>query len=142
LLGLGGLVVFFSIDPIQRRTPLKADILLMIGIVTVMIGSGFIVAGRYENSLLIYTIGLTFIWSIGSPICQTVTVSSLSIIMGSRPQGAIMGWLTNAGSLGRILFPGLAGLVDASYVHILDIFICLLALIFLILYKYLINKGA
>lgn len=45
----------------------------------------------------------------------------ISQMMRNKPQGAGMGWLTTAGSLGRIIFPILAGIsYDATtYVNVI-----------------------
>src|SRR5690348_14327901 len=50
-------------------------------------------------------IGMGLIWSIGSPVTQVLTISPYSHLIGSRPQGLIMGWLTTSGDAGRNLLP-------------------------------------
>ena len=52
-------------------------------------------------------------------------------MMGSKPQGSAMGWLTTAGGLGRIMFPLIAGssIVVASYVNFVTAFVSAIAVI-------------
>lgn len=49
--------------------------------------------------------------SIGYPISNLMTYSLYSKVLGSRPQGTMMGWLTAAGSLARTLGPLLVSTV-------------------------------
>lgn len=78
--------------------------------------------------------GSVLVLSLGSPIVQTLVVSSFSTILGTKPQGSnsfstsspqsgakllsalgpgtLMGILTMSGSLGRIFFPMLYTLLD------------------------------
>jgi MFS transporter, ceroid-lipofuscinosis neuronal protein 7 len=48
------------------------------------------------------------IWSLGSPLSQVMILSTFSRMLGARPQGLMMGLITGAGSVGRIVSPLIA----------------------------------
>ncbi|KND02555.1 uncharacterized protein SPPG_03013 [Spizellomyces punctatus DAOM BR117] len=128
MLGIIGLVVFFLVDPIQRRL-IAGPHLLNLGIAAVIAGTLLNVdpePERTKANWLSFVGGMTLIWSIGSPVCQTLTVSMYSKMLGKRPQGSLIGWITTAGSIGRILFPFLIGLKDcaAFWVNWMDVVLC------------------
>eukprot|EP00211_Chloroparvula_japonica_P001426 CAMPEP_0119125682 /NCGR_PEP_ID=MMETSP1310-20130426/4875_1 /TAXON_ID=464262 /ORGANISM="Genus nov. species nov., Strain RCC2339" /LENGTH=566 /DNA_ID=CAMNT_0007115775 /DNA_START=239 /DNA_END=1936 /DNA_ORIENTATION=+ len=56
-----------------------------------------------------FALGCFFIWSIGSPLSQTMLISSFSRLLGSRPQGKWQGLIAASGSLGRIVSPVVIG---------------------------------
>lgn len=65
-----------------------------------------------SSSLSRFLIGNLLIWSIGSPLCQTLSISMLSKYLGPhRDQATWMGLATAAGSTGRIIIPMLGGLL-------------------------------
>ncbi|KAI8811404.1 major facilitator superfamily domain-containing protein [Cladochytrium replicatum] len=102
-LGVLGLVSFLGLSPVLKRTRLHANHMLAIGIGMIAAGLLFTLRAVYISDLVVFTVGMLLIWSIGSPICQTLTILSLSELMGKKPQAVIMSYLTNAGSLGRIV---------------------------------------
>ncbi|KAI9099475.1 major facilitator superfamily domain-containing protein [Phlyctochytrium arcticum] len=129
-LGLVGLVVFFLVDPIQRKW-VAGHHLLNFGILTVIIGTLLTIDPNppHTNATwAAFVLGMTLIWSIGSPICQTLTVSMYSTLLGTRPQASLIAWITTAGSIGRILFPFLVGVTDnaAWWVNAMDVVLCII----------------
>lgn len=90
---------------------MREYVLLSVGIITAAVGGVFLVDIVHKSSMVVFTIGTVLIWSIASPICQTLTISSFSKMLGSKPQASWMGWLTAAGSLGRTIFPMVAAAV-------------------------------
>ena len=50
-------------------------------------------------------VGNLFFWSLGSPICSAVVVAAFSKILGSKPQGTLMGYMGTTSSIARIIFP-------------------------------------
>ncbi|KAI8588376.1 major facilitator superfamily domain-containing protein [Geranomyces variabilis] len=128
-LGLAGMVVFLLVDPIQKRV-MAGHNLLILAILTVVAGTVLNInptPARNPFTWACFVGGMTLIWSIGSPICQTLTVSMFSKMLGSRPQGSLIGWITTAGSIGRIVFPALVSISNraAVWVNCMDIGLCL-----------------
>jgi len=107
-LGAIGLIVFALIDRIEK---VVAEHLLL-SASFLLIGVGGICLLDFTGngaSLAQFLSGAILIWSIGSPISQTIILSAFSKILGSKPQGEMMGWIGSAGSIGRIVFPLLSG---------------------------------
>jgi len=105
-LGMIGLVIFLFLDIVCKY--IAEQVILSIGYVVVAIGSLALISyGRETISLLQFAIGSISILSLASPVVQTLVVSSFSKILGSKPQGTMMGYITSAGSVGRILMPPL-----------------------------------
>eukprot|EP01117_Protostelium_nocturnum_P012980 TRINITY_DN4807_c0_g1_i1.p1 TRINITY_DN4807_c0_g1~~TRINITY_DN4807_c0_g1_i1.p1 ORF type:complete len:489 (+),score=148.14 TRINITY_DN4807_c0_g1_i1:155-1621(+) len=116
VLGVIGLVIFFLLDPLCKR--IKEPTILNAGFMVVAAGSLFLISyGKEIITVWQFAIGSIAILSIASPIVQTLVVSAFSKILGSKPQGTMMGYITSAGSVGRIIMPPLTGAIgmDASY---------------------------
>ena len=60
-------------------------------------------------------------YSIGYPIGHTAELAMFSKISKYGPQGALQGWFGSAGSLGRIIYPIMAGLLS-EYINSSAIF--------------------
>jgi len=89
----------------------------LLAVAFIIIGSGALVLVEWPGEDLpvyLFYIGAALIWSIGSPFTQTIIISSFSKILGSKPQGIMMGWIGSAGSVGRIIFPLLAGILGSN----------------------------
>ncbi|PRP89052.1 Major Facilitator Superfamily (MFS) [Planoprotostelium fungivorum] len=115
-LGMIGLVIFFLLDPLTKRV--KEEIILNVGFVIIAGGSVALISyGRDPITFAQFAIGSISILSIASPVVQTLVVSTFSKILGSKPQGTMMGYITSAGSVGRILMPPITEAVgsDAAY---------------------------
>ncbi|KAJ1548104.1 hypothetical protein HK096_004908 [Nowakowskiella sp. JEL0078] len=136
VLGLFGLITFLVLDPILKITKIHANHMLTIGIAFIALGSAFMIPFVNMGNIELFTFGIFAIWAIGSPICQTLTILSLSELLGSKPQAVIMSYLTNAGSLGRIVFPSLAAVLPTPGIEICNIALCLFSLIFALCYHW------
>jgi len=90
--------------------------------------------GKYAQSIVRFTIGTFLIWTLGSPITQTLILSSFSKILGSQPQGLWMGWIGSAGSIGRVVFPVLAGLVTDGIDYVFGSIFSVIGAILIIIY--------
>ncbi|KAI8920814.1 major facilitator superfamily domain-containing protein [Powellomyces hirtus] len=138
-LGLAGLFVFLLVDPIQRRV-MAGDKLLIVGILMVVGGTVLNIDPEPERTLwnwFSFVAGMILIWSIGSPVCQTLTVSMFSKMLGSRPQGSLIGWITTAGSIGRIVFPALVSISASAavWVNWMDVVLCLGCVVGIIVFE-------
>lgn len=118
ILGLMGTLTFLSLHVLSRS--FSAQALLLFGMAAILVGSVLVLPPVMNDRIALLQLGMGFIWSIGSPITQVLTVSTYSQMMGRRPQGGAMGWLTTAGSLGRIVFPLLAS-CSLTLAHSIDI---------------------
>jgi hypothetical protein len=62
--------------------------------------------------------GMSMLWALGAPICDVLAVSMFSVIVSSvRPgfsQAAYMGYVSAAGSVGRIFYPATVGVIGLA----------------------------
>lgn len=54
---------------------------------------------------------LFLMYSLGYPVAHTALLGAYSKIVKSGPQGSLLGWFGSAGSIGRVFFPLLAGIL-------------------------------
>eukprot|EP01119_Soliformovum_irregulare_P009050 TRINITY_DN2216_c0_g1_i1.p1 TRINITY_DN2216_c0_g1~~TRINITY_DN2216_c0_g1_i1.p1 ORF type:complete len:461 (-),score=79.68 TRINITY_DN2216_c0_g1_i1:31-1413(-) len=125
ILGLIGLIVFFVIDKVEKRIP--ELYLLTFSFIIVAVGGMLMIDYGPGVNLAQFLSGALLIWSLGSPISQTFTLSTFSRILGSKPQGTLMGWIGSAGSVGRIVFPILAGFGGINVSFIISVIVSLLS---------------
>jgi MFS family permease len=133
-LGLGGLLMFLITLFLVKC--LKENTILLLSLITISSGSTVLLCSFSESSLPLFFLGVILIWSIALPPKQTTLVSSFSKLLGSRPQGPLMGWLGTCGSLGRVLMPLLAGILDKYQIFSLASVISLLSVCALGSYMY------
>ena len=105
VLGIFGSICFLAIDPVIRRSGLSELAVFIFGILMVALGGIFLIDPVHGKSTKLFTVGAALIWCLGSPITQTFTISLYSKLLGTKPQTIALGWLTTAGSIGRIVFP-------------------------------------
>ncbi|CAN0428886.1 unnamed protein product, partial [Ectocarpus fasciculatus] len=60
-------------------------------------------------SLHVFIAAVFLVYSIGYPIGHTAVLALFSKVVGTQPQGTLMGWFGSAGALARATFPVLAG---------------------------------
>jgi len=127
LLGLGalGLLIFLLVDTLTKL--LGETRLLVVGFFTLLIGSSVLAGFNSDTagsigSIVQVLFGTALIWSIASPIVQTLIISAFSKILGSKPQGTMMGWIGSAASIGRIVLPVFTGFMPTS----IDFLVCAL----------------
>ncbi|KAJ3320755.1 hypothetical protein HDV06_005048 [Boothiomyces sp. JEL0866] len=131
-LGLGGIFIYFVIPKLAKL--LSDFYTLVFGILSLAIGSFLLLPYFSGKNFYVFVNAMVLIWSMGSPITQTLTISTYSQMMGCKPQGAAMGWLTTAGSLGRILFPIVCG-VNLAAGAIVNVTTCALSLVLVIIFR-------
>jgi len=102
LLGAAGLVIYIGVDFLTKKY-FPELWQLVAGFLALSIGAYiFSIWGSAFSGFAVATI---FMWSIGSPLTQTLTLAIFSKILADHPQGMWMGIMGSAGSLGRIIFP-------------------------------------
>lgn len=98
----------------QRLGP-DADPWLLIGSLA-LTGLGAALASPAANAsrLAVMTTGFVLIWSVGAPIADILAASMYSVIVSEvgGKNGSAMGAITAAGSVGRILFPLVFGIMS------------------------------
>jgi len=99
----------------------------VVGFFTLLIGSSVLAGFNSDTagsigSIVQVLFGTALIWSIASPIVQTLIISAFSKILGSKPQGTMMGWIGSAASIGRIVLPVFTGFMPTS----IDFLVCAL----------------
>ena len=117
VMGCLGLLVFLCMNRLVKYV--EETNLLMLAFISMGIGFGVIVDfDDYDIDIYDFTAGMTLVWVIGTPISQTLSVSLLSKhfsqqqkagIAPTRGVGFWMGLVTASGSVGRIVFPLVAG---------------------------------
>jgi MFS family permease len=122
-LGLVGCAMYVAIDPLMRFG-ISESFLFLVGIITLGIGSVFLVDIIHGTSWVLFTIGAALTWCIASPLCQTLTISTFSKILGAKPQAVWLSYLTAAGSLGRIIFPFFASRISQALLCTLHVSFC------------------
>ncbi|KAI3642495.1 hypothetical protein MP228_012050 [Amoeboaphelidium protococcarum] len=161
-LGMVGLVVFILIPIVQKRlnrvlarrtAPEKSlckaaimqthTLMNLFGIVTLLVGSILVSDYIHRFMMAPYAAGMVLIWSVGSPLCQTVVIVAFSEALnavdsrwpGFRSDSKIgtwMGSLTTAGSVGRIVLPTVASMIPFDIANGINVLLCLCCILALI----------
>lgn len=85
-------------------------------------------APKAGNGLPLMTAGFALIWSVGAPVADILGASMYSVLVteAGGKQGRAMGWITAAGSLGRITFPLIFSFMSHSVTLIFAGVVCVL----------------
>jgi len=125
VLGVIGCGVYLALDPLVRRSGVGEHAVFVLGMLVMGLGCVFLIDQVFAGSMAVFTVGAFLLWCVASPITQTYTIALLSKTMGSKPQAVVMGWLTVAGSLGRIAFALVSAAAGSSLVTFtLDAALC------------------
>ncbi|KAG5178771.1 major facilitator superfamily domain-containing protein [Tribonema minus] len=104
------------------------DVQLIVGGVAVMLASTALLLdagapGRAGDIAFVVSIFLQY--SVGYPIGHTSVLGLFSKVVGKRPQGTLQGLFASAGSVARIAFPILAGVIaELSSEHVVFAVLC------------------
>jgi len=131
VLGIGGLFSYLLVG--NMRKVISDMGLLIIGFLCIAVGLLLIVVSS-PSTMITFVLSTSLILCVGSPLVQTVTLSSFSKILGPRPQGVAMAVITSAGSVGRIIFPLFVTATGETGSFIFGIVLCLLSIVCAILY--------
>ena len=134
ILGVLGCLVFLVLDKLIKKG--IADYrLLGFGISSLTLGLLFLVLLENDAHEEVnwtdwarFYLGTVLVWSVSSPICQTLTISIVSRLLGGKPQAVWLSWLTAAGSLGRIIFPLFGAKLSVWPLFWLQFRLCLVSL--------------
>eukprot|EP00124_Ichthyophonus_hoferi_P002722 Ihof_evm6s198 gene=Ihof_evmTU6s198 len=136
-LGLGGLAMF-GVTIILIRY-INEVWLLISGFVCLLLG-GILVATAGQTNVYALILAFCLIWSVGFPLLSTTIISSFSKVLGSKPQGGMMGWIGTAGSLGRIVMPMLASVMSSAAVFSLVAMASLASIVLVLMYMYAVKR--
>jgi len=139
-LGVFGLVVYVLLDYQRDRIP--SHFLLAGSFAVTGFASLFFIVWPGQSGLSIGTFlaGAVLIWSIASPIAQTLILSTFAKILGSQPKGSAMGWIGSAGSVGRIVFPLVAVLFPPNVAFVMAALTSLIGAAAVIVYQHYVKK--
>ena len=99
------MLVFVLLDRMTRY--LTEPTLLCVGFIAMCVG--FVGTLDRDLSLFELSLSLAMVYCVATPMTQTLVASMLSKALPPAQQGRWMGLLTAGGSVGRIVFPLLAG---------------------------------
>mmetsp|Transcript_20804 Transcript_20804/g.29912 ORF Transcript_20804/g.29912 Transcript_20804/m.29912 type:complete len:491 (+) Transcript_20804:87-1559(+) len=94
------------------------EIQLVIGGVVIMIASCLLFCSMHFTGGLvsIFVLGVALMYAVGYPVGHTALLCLFAKIVRSGPQGTLLGWFGASGSLARVVFPLLAGVIS-EYVN-------------------------
>ena len=100
------------------------DIKLVVWGLGIMIVSLLLMVDWTGNGIspVAFLLAVPLMYSIGYPVGHTAELGMFSKITSKGPQGAIQGWFGSAGSLGRIFYPIMAGVLT-QYINASAIFV-------------------
>ena len=73
-----------------------------------------------DHNMISLSAGAVLVWSMGAPIADVVATSCFSMVVAGKAQGRWMGYITMAGSIGRITLPLIAVASNAKAALILS----------------------
>lgn len=115
LIGFFGLFIYVGFKPIAKRFSDRT--LVFFGLSVVLIGclplSIPLLADHMSTQVYVFFLGLT--WSLAYPIGQTAILSLFSKVLAGLPAGGFLGIFSATGSLARVAFAMLAGIVWSHF---------------------------
>ena len=107
--GIAGVLILLSFPILTLHA---SDMELILFGMCIMVASCIVVALQYQNSSEgRFMLALAMMYSVGYPIGHTALIGKFSKLLKSGQQGTYLGWFGSAGSLARILFPLIAGVL-------------------------------
>jgi ceroid-lipofuscinosis MFS transporter 7 len=110
MLGVGCLLCF------NRLVKVFGDVeLIMYGMSIMMISCMLLMSEFGTQMEWQFYLSLFLLYSVGYPVGHTAVLGMVSKLTTSGPQGTLLGWFGSAGSLARVIFPILAGVLAEQY---------------------------
>jgi len=130
VVSLCGLLGVFSLLSMARLCKYFSDACLVFGGCLMMLFSGMILCLGNQVGVVGSIVSFLLMYSFGYPVGHTVVIGMFSKIVGAKQkrQGPLLGWFGSAGSVARILFPILSGLVAANFDPTWVFFLIILAI--------------
>lgn len=156
LVGLLGLISYAALQLLGKRV---SDVsFLIFGFVMLMIGNALLVvlctlmsssssSSSQQNDtnkfFELFVVSEVFVWSIGCPIASAVVVSAFSKVLGTRPQGMLMGIFGASASIARMIMPFLPGVLPSwQLLFLVNMALCATCVLVLVAYLKLISKSS
>jgi hypothetical protein len=100
-------VYLFMGLPRSRGWWLPGDLTLLVGSSVATAVGALVLAHPWpgDHTLASLSAGAVLVWSVGAPIADVVATSCFSLVVAGKAQGRYMGFITMAGSVGRIVLP-------------------------------------
>ena len=108
---IGVLVLVFF----RQFTTRFSDLRLIIGGIFLMIFSCAVIGFSDTSLPAVFFLSVMLMYSSAYPIGHTAVLGMFSKIIEDGPQGKMMGWFASSGSLARVVFPILAGVISNSF---------------------------
>lgn len=110
ILGVGCLLCF------DRLVKVFGDVELMMYGMTVMMISCMLLMSEFGTQMeWQFYLSIFLLYSVGYPMGHTAVLGMVSKLTETGPQGTLLGWFGSAGSLARVIFPILAGVLAERY---------------------------
>uniref|UniRef100_K3WM91 Major facilitator superfamily (MFS) profile domain-containing protein n=1 Tax=Globisporangium ultimum (strain ATCC 200006 / CBS 805.95 / DAOM BR144) TaxID=431595 RepID=K3WM91_GLOUD len=149
VVGLLGLASYAAVQLLGKHI---SDVAFLIfGFAMLLIGNALLIvlcvllsSSRDETSHFdLFVVSEIFVWSIGCPLTSAVVVSAFSKVLGTRPQGMLMGIFGSSASIARMVMPFLPGLLPSWQVlFLVNLVLCVTCIVALVIYLRLIKKTA
>lgn len=151
MVGLLGLISYGSVQILRKKI---SDVgFLIFGFAMLLVGNAILLTlcadmhvinersddideAHSQQQFNIFVAAEVFVWSIGCPLASAVVVSAFSKVLGSRPQGLLMGVFGASASIARMVLPFLPSLL-ASWPLLFLVNMVLCAVCILVLSVYL-----
>ncbi|TMW62549.1 hypothetical protein Poli38472_005167 [Pythium oligandrum] len=146
--GLLGLVSYAAVQLLRKRV--SDEGFLPFGFFVLMVGNALLLALCFfmgpineesttpeptKTSFDLFVISEIFVWSIGCPLTSAVVVSAFSNVLGTRPQGALMGLFGSSASISRMIMPFLPGVLPSwTWLFSVNLVLCGISMVVLGLY--------
>ncbi|ETK71180.1 hypothetical protein L915_21521 [Phytophthora nicotianae] len=89
----------------------------------------------------VFVVAEVFVWSVGCPLTSAVVVSAFSKVLGSRPQGFLMGVFGASASVARMVLPFLPSILASwPLLFLVSMVLCAICILVLSLYLGFISR--
>lgn len=116
-LGAAGFLVYALMALPRKRLPwAPSDLTLLVASCVATAVGALVLAHPWPGSTTLTSLsaGAVLVWSVGAPVADVTATSCFSLVVAGKAQGAYMGYLTMAGSVGRIALPLLLTVVGSN----------------------------
>ncbi|POM73537.1 Major Facilitator Superfamily (MFS) [Phytophthora palmivora] len=150
VVGLFGLISYGSVQILRKKV---SDVgFLLFGFAMLLIGNAILLtlcADMHVNNersddidevhsqhqFNVFVTAEVFVWSVGCPLTSAVVVSAFSKVLGSRPQGLLMGVFGASASVARMLLPFLPSVLASwPLLFLVNMVLCAICIVVLSLY--------
>ncbi|KAG7401375.1 hypothetical protein PHYBOEH_001791 [Phytophthora boehmeriae] len=156
--GLLGLISYASVQILRKKV---SDVgFLLFGFAMLLVGNAILLTlcadmqisddkfhsiseDHSQQQFDIFVAAEVFVWSIGCPLTSAVVVSAFSKVLGSRPQGLLMGIFGSSASVARMVLPFLPSLLASwPLLFLVNMVLCAICILVLSLYLGFISNQA